>query len=140
MGVGYAAFQTNLNIVKCNIYLNISPCFLLLELYIHMKYFLINPFLSILINMFLFFLISSINIVHVLHAKLYSSVVVLNWAWQKFVLKNKDKNKIINCDEGWYFLKYKEAANFLADVGRRGRKYHTALYIGSQFIDEFIRK
>ena len=72
--------------------------------------------------------------------KLYSSVVVLNWAWQKFVLKNKDKNKIINCDEGWYFLKYKEAANFLADVGRRGRKYHTALYIGSQFIDEFIRK
>ena len=70
--------------------------------------------------------------------KLYSSVVVLNWAWQKFVLKNKDKNKIINCDEGWYFLKYKEAANFLADVGRRGRKYHTALYIGSQFIDEFL--
>ena len=39
-----------------------------------------------------------------------------------------------------YFFKYKEAANFLADVGRRGRKYHTALYIGSQFIDEFIRK
>lgn len=70
--------------------------------------------------------------------KLYSSVVVLNWAWQKFVLKNKEKNKIINCDEGWYFLKFKEAADFLADVGRRGRKYHTALYIGSQFIDEFL--
>ena len=36
------------------------------------------------------------------------------------------------------FLKYKESADFLATVARRGRKYNTPLLIGSQFIDEFI--
>lgn len=61
--------------------------------------------------------------------KLYSSFVILTWVWQKFVLKNKDKKKIIVCDEAWLFLKYKESADFLANVARRGRKYNVPLFI-----------
>lgn len=51
--------------------------------------------------------------------KLYASFVILTWVWQKFVLKNKDKKKIIVCDEAWLFLKYKESAEFLVNVARR---------------------
>ncbi len=70
--------------------------------------------------------------------KLYSSFVILTWIWQKFVLKNKEKRKIIVCDEAWLFLKYQESAEFLVNVARRGRKYNVPLFIGSQFIDEFL--
>ncbi len=70
--------------------------------------------------------------------KLYASFVILTWVWQKFVLKNKNKKKIIICDEGWLFLKYQESADFLVNVARRGRKYNVPLFIGSQFIDEFL--
>ena len=70
--------------------------------------------------------------------KLYSSFVLLTWAWQKFALKNKTKRKIIVCDEAWLFLKYQESAEFLVNVARRGRKYNVPLFIGSQFIDEFL--
>lgn len=51
--------------------------------------------------------------------KLYSSFVILSWVWQKFILKNREKNKIIVCDEAWLFLKYKESAEFLVNVARR---------------------
>jgi len=54
--------------------------------------------------------------------KLYASFVLLTWAWQKFVLKNKDKKKIIVCDEAWLFLKYAESAEFLVNVARRRTK------------------
>ena len=70
--------------------------------------------------------------------KLYASFVILTWVWQKFVLKNKEKRKIIVCDEAWLFLKYQESAEFLVNVARRGRKYNVPLFIGSQFIDEFL--
>ena len=70
--------------------------------------------------------------------KLYASFVILTWVWQKFVLKNRDKKKIILCDEAWLFLKYQESAEFLVNVARRGRKYNVPLFIGSQFIDEFL--
>ena len=70
--------------------------------------------------------------------KLYSSFVILTWVWQKYVLKNRQKKKIIVCDEAWLFLKYKESADFLVNVARRGRKYNVPLFIGSQFIDEFL--
>ena len=70
--------------------------------------------------------------------KLYASFVILTWVWQKFVLKNKEKKKIIVCDEAWLFLKYEESAEFLVNVARRGRKYNVPLFIGSQFIDEFL--
>ena len=71
--------------------------------------------------------------------KLYSSFVILTWVWQKIVLKNKDRRKIIICDEAWLFLKFEESADFLVNVARRGRKHNAPLFIGSQFIDEFLR-
>lgn len=54
--------------------------------------------------------------------KLYASFVILTWVWQKFVLKNREKKKIIVCDEAWLFLKYKESADFLVNVARRRSK------------------
>ena len=70
--------------------------------------------------------------------KLYASFVILTWTWQKFILKNKEKKKIVVCDEAWIFLKYKESGDFLANVARRGRKFNVSLLIGSQFMDEFL--
>lgn len=61
--------------------------------------------------------------------KLYSSFVILTWIWQKYVLKNRERKKIIVCDEAWLFLKYKESADFLVNVARRGRKYNVPLFI-----------
>ena len=54
--------------------------------------------------------------------KLYSSFVILTWVWQKFILKNREKKKLIICDEAWLFLKYKESADFLSTVARRRKK------------------
>ena len=51
--------------------------------------------------------------------KLYASYVILTWVWQKFVLKNKEKRKILGCDEAWLFLKFQESAEFLVNVARR---------------------
>ena len=70
--------------------------------------------------------------------KLYSSFVLLTWIWQKFVQKNRDKKKIVAVDEAWTFIKYKESAEFLETLARRGRKHRACLLIGSQFIDEFL--
>ena len=53
-------------------------------------------------------------------------------------IPNTNKKKIIVCDEAWLFLKYQESAEFLVNVARRGRKYNVPLFIGSQFIDEFL--
>ena len=54
--------------------------------------------------------------------KLYASFVILTWVWQKYVLKNKNKKKIIVCDEAWLFLKFHESAEFLVNVARRRKK------------------
>lgn len=54
--------------------------------------------------------------------KLYASFVILTWVWQKFVLKNKEKKKVIVCDEAWLFLKYQESAEFLVNVARRRKE------------------
>ena len=54
--------------------------------------------------------------------KLYASFVILTWVWQKYVLKNKEKKKIIVCDEAWLFLKFQESAEFLVNVARRRQK------------------
>lgn len=61
--------------------------------------------------------------------KLYASFVILTWVWQKYALKNKEKRKLIICDEAWLFLKYEESAEFLVNVARRGRKFNLPLFI-----------
>lgn len=71
--------------------------------------------------------------------KLYASFVLLTWAWQKFVLKNKDKKKIIVCDEAWLFLKYQESAEFLVNVARRRKKiFNFIIYCKSIYRRVFI--
>ena len=70
--------------------------------------------------------------------KFYTTFVLLTWLWQKFILLNKDKEKVVAVDESWMFLKYPESANFLETLARRGRKYKTSLIVVSQFLDEFL--
>ena len=70
--------------------------------------------------------------------KFYTTFVLLTWLWQKFILLNKDKDKVVAVDESWMFLKYPESANFLETLTRRGRKYKTSLIVASQFLDEFL--
>lgn len=70
--------------------------------------------------------------------KFYTTFVLLTWLWQKFILLNKDKDKVVAVDESWMFLKYPESANFLETLARRGRKYKTSLIVASQFLDEFL--
>lgn len=70
--------------------------------------------------------------------KFYTTFVLLTWLWQKFILLNKDKEKVVAVDESWMFLKYPESANFLETLARRGRKYKTSLIVASQFLDEFL--
>ena len=70
--------------------------------------------------------------------KFYTTFVLLTWLWQKFILLNKDVEKVVAVDESWMFLKYPESANFLETLARRGRKYKTSLIVASQFLDEFL--
>lgn len=70
--------------------------------------------------------------------KFYCSFVLFGWLWQNFALKYRDTEKFILFDETWVFLKYPESANFLATIARRGRKYKTALWCASQFLNEFL--
>lgn len=70
--------------------------------------------------------------------KFYTTFVLLTWLWQKFILLNKDKEKIVAVDESWMFLKYPESANFLEKLARRGRKHNTSLIVASQYLDEFL--
>ena len=70
--------------------------------------------------------------------KFYCSFVVFGWLWQNFALKYRQIKKFILFDETWIFLKYPESANFLATLARRGRKYKTALWYASQFLQEFL--
>ncbi|SHF43671.1 AAA-like domain-containing protein [Caldanaerobius fijiensis DSM 17918] len=70
--------------------------------------------------------------------KFYATYVLLAWIWQNFVQRQRDIDKIVANDEAWMFVKYPEAAQFLNDLARRGRKHHTALIVSSQFIDEFL--
>ena len=70
--------------------------------------------------------------------KFYTTFVIITWLWQKFILLNKDKKKVLAVDESWMFLKYPESANFLETLSRRGRKYNTSLIVTSQFLDEFL--
>lgn len=70
--------------------------------------------------------------------KFYTTFVLLTWLWQKFILLNKDKEKIVAVDESWMFLKYPESANFLETLARRGRKYNTSLIVASQYLDEYL--
>lgn len=70
--------------------------------------------------------------------KLYTSFVLLTWIWQNFVQKHRDVRKIVAVDEAWTFIKYRESAEFLETLARRGRKHKACLLIASQFIDEFL--
>lgn len=70
--------------------------------------------------------------------KFYATYVLLSWIWQNFVQRQRDVDKIVANDETWMFVKYPEAALFLNDLARRGRKHHASLIVASQFIDEFL--
>lgn len=72
-------------------------------------------------------------------SKFFAQVNTLTWIWSKFSnYKYKDIKKQVYVDEGRLFAKYKQSLNFIEDIARLGRKYHIALSIATQFIDDFL--
>ena len=71
--------------------------------------------------------------------KLYASYVILTWVWQKFVLKNKEKQKIIVCDEAWLFLKFQESAEFLVNVARRRSQVQCSLIHTVKLLSTYVQ-
>jgi type IV secretory pathway VirB4 component len=72
--------------------------------------------------------------------KFYSIVNMLSWTWSIFGdYKYKNINKRVIIDEGWFFVKYPHAVEYLEEIERRGRKYRISLTIASHFIGEFLR-
>jgi conjugal transfer ATP-binding protein TraC len=63
--------------------------------------------------------------------------VVLQWIWEKFVKKNPHIKKHVIVDEAWRFLKYKDSADFLENMSRRGRKRVAGLITATQGFYEF---
>ncbi len=63
--------------------------------------------------------------------------VVLQWIWEKFVKKNPGVRKHVIVDEAWRFMQYKDSADFLENMSRRGRKRVAGLITATQAFYEF---
>lgn len=70
-------------------------------------------------------------------ARPYAMHVCLEWVWEKFVKKNPTLKKRVVVDEAWLFMKYKDTAQFLADMARRSRKRLCSLVVATQNFTEF---
>ena len=62
--------------------------------------------------------------------------VVLQWIFEQFAKSDLQK-KLVICDEAWMLLKYKETADFLENISRRGRKLVTGLVTATHSFHEF---
>lgn len=70
-------------------------------------------------------------------ARPYAMAVALSWIWDKFVKGNPEIKKRVVVDEAWLFMKYKDTAEFLANMARRARKRKCSLVVATQNFTEF---
>jgi conjugal transfer ATP-binding protein TraC len=70
-------------------------------------------------------------------ARPYAMAVALSWIWDKFVKGNPEVKKRVVVDEAWLFMKYKDTAEFLANMARRARKRMCSLVVSTQNFTEF---
>lgn len=69
--------------------------------------------------------------------RLYVMTVILGWIWTRFTLRYPKLPKHVFIDESWMFVRFKDTAEHLENLGRRARKYMTGLNIASQSFREF---
>jgi len=70
-------------------------------------------------------------------ARPYAMAVALSWLWDQFVKGNPEVKKRVVVDEAWLFMKYKDTADFLANMARRARKRKCSLVVATQNFTEF---
>lgn len=70
--------------------------------------------------------------------RFYAMYILLGWSWQKFAQGLVGYDKIMPIDECWWYMKYKDSAEFVQNLVKRGRKYRTSLVPASQQIEDFL--
>ncbi|MDD5693332.1 MAG: ATP-binding protein [Patescibacteria group bacterium] len=61
---------------------------------------------------------------------------ILNYIWNR--VKSSRKRRLLIVDEAWIMMKYKESAQFIFSIAKRGRKYFLGLTCISQDISDFL--
>jgi len=53
-------------------------------------------------------------------------------------VRKRLKKRILIVDEAWYFMKYKDSANFLHSMAKRARKYYLGITTITQDVEDFL--
>jgi conjugal transfer ATP-binding protein TraC len=63
--------------------------------------------------------------------------IILDYIWT--VVKKDLRKRILVVDEAWYMMKYKDSAEFLRGIVKRGRKYYLGVTTITQDVDDFLK-
>ncbi len=62
--------------------------------------------------------------------------LILDFIWTR--VRKRLKRRILIVDEAWYFMKYKDSANFLHSMAKRARKYYLGITTITQDVEDFL--
>lgn len=62
--------------------------------------------------------------------------LILDFIWTR--IRKKLKKRILIVDEAWYFMKYRDSANFLHSMAKRARKYFLGITTITQDVEDFL--
>lgn len=62
--------------------------------------------------------------------------LILDFIWTR--IRKKLKRRILIIDEAWYFMKYKDSANFIHSIAKRARKYYLGITTITQDVEDFL--
>jgi len=62
--------------------------------------------------------------------------LILDFIWTR--VRKRLKKRILIVDEAWYFMKYKDSANFLHSMAKRARKYYLGITTITQDVEDFL--
>jgi conjugal transfer ATP-binding protein TraC len=63
--------------------------------------------------------------------------IILDYIWT--IVKKTLKKRILVVDEAWYLMQYKDSAEFLRGIVKRGRKYYLGVTTITQDVDDFLK-
>ena len=63
--------------------------------------------------------------------------IILDYIWT--IVKKTLKRRILVVDEAWYLMQYKDSAEFLRGIVKRGRKYYLGVTTITQDVDDFLK-
>ncbi|MCX6702479.1 MAG: ATP-binding protein [Candidatus Wolfebacteria bacterium] len=62
--------------------------------------------------------------------------IILNYIWN--LIRAEMKKRILIIDEAWWMMKYKDSADFLFSIVKRGRKYYLGVTTITQDVEDFM--